>query len=129
MENICLDTDVLVDFLRNKFYAVDYIDSNRHHNLCTTIVNLFELYHGAKISAKQQENLEKIKILEKNITILNFSALSVEIVSDFSSFLKKKGTVIDTKDLFIGALAFEHKCTLKTNNIKHFNQIPGLNIC
>lgn len=129
MENICLDTDIIIDFLRNKPYAVEYIEAHRQDNLCTTIINLFELYHGAKISLKSKENLQLISNFQKSLTILNFSLLSIDIISEFSAFLKKKGTMVDHCDLFIGALAFEYGCVLRTNNVKDFSKIQGLKIC
>ena len=47
-DKICLDTDFLVNFLRNKKEEADFIKENEiSKNLATTYINLFELYYGA----------------------------------------------------------------------------------
>ena len=58
MENkICIDTDILVDFLRNEEKAVEFIKEHEERNeLATTHINLFELYYGAYKSNKKTEN-------------------------------------------------------------------------
>ena len=48
MECKCLDSDILIDFLRGKEKAVKYIESIRESSrIVTTVINVFELYYGA----------------------------------------------------------------------------------
>lgn len=42
--------------------------------------------------------------------------------------LRKQGKPIDDFELLIGATAVTHNCKLVTNNIKHFQRIPELDI-
>ena len=130
MENkICLDTDILINFLRNKKEEVDFIKENEvDKKLATTNVNLFELYFGAYKSDQRQQNLDAIKHLSSRIDILNFSDESVKKSGELLANLEKDGKTIEFRDLFIGTIALVNGYAIKTNNIKHFNRIEGLKL-
>ncbi|HZX12743.1 MAG TPA: type II toxin-antitoxin system VapC family toxin [Candidatus Nanoarchaeia archaeon] len=129
MENICLDTDILVDFLRNKKEAVAFIESLGPENtLSTTYINLFELYYGAMRSSFRQHNLESLEKLQHRLTLLNLSSSSVKEAGRILAELEKSGNPIDFRDLLIGTIALVHNFSLKTNNTKHFSRIKGLQL-
>src|SRR3989344_1045564 len=129
MENICLDTDVLVGFLRNKKEAIAYIEANEFSNiLATTYVNLFELYYGAMLSNSVEQNLAALEKIQKRLTILNLSKESVKIAGKMLAELEKKGNTIDFRDLLIGTTALAQGFSIKTYNIKHFSKIKELNV-
>ncbi len=46
MKNVILDTDVLIDFLRNKEDAFLLMEELKGENIATTPVNAFELFWG-----------------------------------------------------------------------------------
>ena len=127
--NICLDTDFLVNFLRNGKEEVEFIRKNEiDKDLATTYINLFELYYGAYKSNEKQNNLKSISLLLSRINILNFSNESVKKAGEILAKLEKEGKPIEFRDLFIGTIALVNNYPIKTNNIKHFSRIEGLNI-
>ena len=64
-DKICLDTDILVNFLRNKKEEVDYIQKHEGKVIfATTPINIFELYYGAYKSGRR-ENLMKLEELQQ----------------------------------------------------------------
>ena len=128
-ESICLDSSFLVDFLRNKEYAVSWIKENEGKNiLATTIINIFELYSGAYKSENKENNLIAIKKFAEKIKILNFSIESAEEAGKQNAIMEKTGTILEKRDLFIGIIALTEGFTIKTNNKKHFDRIKGLRI-
>jgi len=130
MENrICLDTDFLVNFLRNNKEEVEFIKKNEiDKDLATTYINLFELYYGAYKSSEKQNNLKAISLLLSRINILNFSNDSVKKAGEIFAKLEKEGKPIEFRDIFIGAIALINDYSIKTKNVKHFERIEGLNI-
>ena len=64
MENsICLDTNILVDLLRNKSDAVKWVEENESNNiLATTIINVFELYSGAYKAHDSENKILAVKM-------------------------------------------------------------------
>ena len=60
---VVMDIDLLIDLLRNVRKVVDFIGDmeKRGCRLSTTVINAFELYHGAYKSKKRIENLSSTK--------------------------------------------------------------------
>ncbi len=128
-DKICLDTDFLVDFLRNKKEAVEFIKDNEiNKDLATTYINIFELYYGAYKSNKRQDNIKAITLLLNRIEVLDFSDGAVKKAGEVLAELEKEGKSIEFRDLFIGTIALVNNYSIKTNNVKHFERIEGLNI-
>ncbi|MFH1053642.1 MAG: type II toxin-antitoxin system VapC family toxin [Candidatus Woesearchaeota archaeon] len=128
MDNqICLDTDFLINFLRNKEEELDFIKQNEiNMELSTTYINIFELYYGAFKSSAKDNNLKAISLLLNRINILDFSLESVKKAGEILAELEKQGKLIEFRHLFIGTIALVNNHSIKTNNIKHFNRIKGL---
>lgn len=128
-DKICLDTDFLVNFLRNSNEEVEFIKKNEvDKDLATTIINLFELYYGAYKSKETQNNLKAVSFVLNRINILNFSDESVKKAGEMLAKLEKEGKPIEFRDLFIGTIALVNDYSIKTKNIKHFSRIEGLQI-
>src|SRR3989338_6966145 len=106
MENkICLDTDFLVNFLRNGKEEIEFIRKNETDKiLATTYINLFELYYGAYRSNKAESRLKAISSLLNRINILNLSDESVKKAGDVQAKLRERGEMIEFRDLFIGTI-------------------------
>lgn len=130
MENkICLDTDFLVNFLRNSKEEAEFIKNNESDkDMATTYINLFELYYGAYKSREKDNNLKAISNLLNRLNILNLSDESVKKAGEILAKLEKEGKMIEFRDLFIGTIALVNKYAMKTKNIKHFNRIEELEI-
>lgn len=128
MENrICLDTDFLVNFLRNNKEEVEFVkDNEKEKELATTYINLFELYYGAFKSSERENNLKVITTLLNKIEILNFSHESAKKAGEILVKLEREGNMIEFRDLFIGTIALINNYAIKTKNIKHFSKIEGL---
>ena len=128
-DKICLDTDFLVNFLRNQKEEVEFIKKNEiNKDLATTYINLFELYYGAYKSNEKENNLKAIALLLSRINVLDFSINSVKKAGEVLAKLEKEGNIIEFRDLFIGTIALTSDYSIKTKNIKHFSRIDGLNI-
>lgn len=130
MENkICLDTDFLVNFLRNSKEEAEFVKNNESDkDMATTYINLFELYYGAYKSREKDNNLKAISNLLNRLNILNLSDESVKKAGEVLAKLEKEGKIIEFRDLFIGTIALVNKYSMKTKNIKHFNRIEELEI-
>lgn len=123
------DTDICVHFLNGTAEIVRKTQSIGAENICTTMVNIFELKFGAYNSNRPESNLERIEKLRMILMILD--DFDDEIGTFFAknkAQLRKKGVTIGDFDLLIAAFASVKGLCLVTNNIKHFNQIPDVKI-
>ena len=129
MACLTLDTDILVDLLRGRKKAATVIEifEKSLERLNTTVINLFELYYGAYRLGSADE-IAAVRELENTLEILQLTPKIAEIAGKELAKLAKQGKLIDIRDLLIGIIARENKCTLVTGNIKHFERISELNI-
>ncbi len=122
---VCLDSDIMIDFLNNKREIVKkIIQLEEKDELTTTSVNAFEILRG--LSKFNEE--EKGYTFIKNLKILDFNFESAEKATEIFEFLRKKGELIDQLDLFIASIAIKNNQSLLTGNTKHFSKIPELKI-
>ena len=125
-DKICLDTDILVNFLRNKKEEVDYIQKHEGKVIfATTSINIFELYYGAYKSGRR-ENLMKLEELQQRLRILPSSTEAMKKAGEILALLEKQGQPLDFRDLLIGSIALTEQFSLKSNNQKHFQRIPNI---
>ena len=117
---ICVDTDILADFLRNKPEAVEWIKINEKKNvLVTTIINLFELYYGAYKSKFTEQNINAVQALAQRLLILNLTDESVRMAGELLALLERTGQHIDFRDVLIGATALKENYAIKSGNSCH----------
>ena len=70
---VILDTDLIIGYLRKVPKAIEIISKFKQNGteLKTTIINAGELFKGAYLSKKIEENKKKIEAFLKNIIILD----------------------------------------------------------
>ena len=118
-DGLIVDTDILIDLLRKKGYAVSLIKKLEDKvELATSAINVFELYRGAYKSRNQEKNLASVKGLLNSLRILNTDEDSMEIAGKITASLERTGNMMDIRDGF-GVL---------TNNVGHFNKIKHLKV-
>jgi predicted nucleic acid-binding protein len=111
---LLLDTDVLVDYLREYPPAVHYLEA-RSEELCTSAVVVAELYAGVR------EGKERIAL---NTLLTLFEVIPIDAtLAERGGLLRrdfapKHGTGL--ADAIIAATAQQIGCELVTLNAKHF---------
>jgi predicted nucleic acid-binding protein len=120
MKSVLLDTCIVIDYLRQKKQATDYIQ-----NLPTvphlSAVTVMELYAGVR-GRKEERHLE---IMIGHSVVLDVSS---EIGAEAGTILKvhKSKNGMDAIDAIIAATAKTHNLELATLNLKHFSMFKGL---
>ena len=128
-DGLIVDTDILIDLLRKKDYAVSLIKKLEDGvELATSAINAFELYRGAYKSRNQEKNLASVKGLLNSLRILNTDEDSMEIAGKITASLERDGNMMDIRDLLIASIALVNSFGVLTNNVSHFNKIKYLNV-
>ena len=127
---VVIDTDILIDLLRNVEEVVDFIAGMERKQclLSTTIINVFELYHGAYKSKKRVENLASTKRLLQRLIVLKMGLISAENAGRIYAELEAKGQPIGLRDVMIAAIALTRGYALATRNVEHLQKIQGLTL-
>lgn len=124
---IVIDTDFLIDLLRDKAYAASRIRSlEKNEELATTDINAFELYFSAYNSRDRVRNVTSAKGLLKTLTLMHTEEESMEIAGRIFAERRATGKMIEIRDLLIASIALKNGYKLLTNNRVHFEGIEGL---
>lgn len=97
-------------------------------SLSISNITLAELYFGAYCSKKTEENLKRIELFKKNMTIYPDNDISAKVFGRFKSKLRAKGNIIEDFDILIASISFANNCVLVTNNTSHFQRIEVITI-
>ena len=116
-----VDTDILVDYVRENEDAAAYLESLKEWSY--SVVTAMELFAGAR-------NNKEIRALEKFLRNYQEAPLSREIGNRGRTIMKgyAKSHGLDPLDAMIAATAISEGRTLSTRNSKHFKAIRGLRI-
>ena len=116
-----VDSDVLIDYLRNRHGAADYLDSLGEW--AYSVVTAMELLTGAA-------NQKDVKRLDKILGDFREMQLSQEIGSHARELVKAfaKSDGLLPLDALIAATAINAGMKLATKNRKHFRNIEELEI-
>lgn len=125
---ICLDSDVLIDFLRGDTETVKMIRwLEEDHELATTSINIFELYYGAYKTGKEK-NVKAVDDLSKSLEVYRLTDRSARISGRIVVELETRGEPIDFRDALIAGIVIENDVSLLTKNVKHFQRVRELKL-
>jgi tRNA(fMet)-specific endonuclease VapC len=123
-----LDTDTCVYLLNGNPSLKKKVEEVGVFSLAISNSVLAELYFGAYNSKKVEDNLKRINLFKKNLTILSDSQESALRFGKIKADLRSKGKIIEDFDILIASIAIVSSCILITNNTDHFERIDDLQI-
>lgn len=122
MEKICLDTEVLIDFLRGDRAIVEKLKNYAaREELCITPISLFYLYRTVK-------KTEVVDAFANAITILPLDAAGSIKASEISQELAEKGMDKTMDVVLTSAVCIVNHSFLFTKDRKKFDGIRGLKL-
>jgi predicted nucleic acid-binding protein len=125
-----IDTDVLIDLLRNVKKVVGFLAEIEEKGslLSTTVINAFELYYGTHKSREREQNLLATRKLLNRLILLPLEPASAETAGHIYAELETKGQPIGLRDALIGAIVLTKGFTIITRNVEHFQKITSLTV-
>ena len=125
-EDCLLDTNIVIGLFANESSITEKIKSFSGSIFIPSIV-LGELFYGAEQSTRKDENRKKIEELAESSLVLECDLDTARSYGKLKNQLKIKGSPIPENDIWIAALADQHKLKLVTRD-KHFNSIETISI-
>jgi tRNA(fMet)-specific endonuclease VapC len=124
-----LDTNVLSEVIRKdpNRGLLQRLGTVAQRDAVTSVVCVAELRHGAARVAHGARLWERItsEVLSR-VSILPLGEAEAIRAGDLLATLEARGEPIGMEDVWIGATALEHRLTVVTRNLRHFQRIPGL---
>lgn len=126
---IVLDTDVLIDFLRDEEVVVETIRDalERGETLGTTTVNVAEILRGLEASGSKERRSAFEELVEK----MEIVPLGLPVARRYGKILAsldEAGQPIPGMDGLIAAATVTEGGWLFTRNTRHFDRVPGLQL-
>lgn len=127
MANYCLDSNVIIDFLRYNEDVTRQMDKAREAGNLLSICPIvyYEIVRGFKI-ANAPKQLKKFLEFYQTLSPLPFDMRATEKAIDIYVQIHN-GQMIEDNDIYIAAIAMVNGCTLVTANTRHFGRVEGLN--
>jgi len=131
LTRVCLDTDILIDYLRKPSNEVKRVMESvyeRKVSACTTSANAFEIWLGAHLAPKKAELVRDTEDFFGQLEIVNFDYGSSVEAGRVLADLRKRGKTIEIRDLFVGCVCKVSGVPLVTRNLKHYRRVRGLKV-
>ena len=126
------DTDAISELLRPKpaHAFVKWIRTVSREEQFVSAITVGELYQGAYRSQARDRHLENIELrVLPAVTVLPFDAATAKVFGAVRAMLELTGTRLDDADLQIAATALHHGLELVTGKLRHFERVPGIQLC
>lgn len=125
MENILIDTDIIIDYLRSrKKDATELVSLLRNHSIHVSAISEFELFLGAKT----QQHQDDLEIIFDQVILIPFDFGCGQIAAEIWRNKEATHQHIEIKDIFIASIAIYENLWLRTFNEKHFKGIENLKL-
>jgi tRNA(fMet)-specific endonuclease VapC len=126
---IVIDTSVLIDALHRKQAALRKILELEEtgETLCTTQINVLEIYKGVYSPTKSEAGLKKVNKLLNAFVILTIDVDVNEMFGELSAELRRRGDAIGDFDELIASIALTNGAAIVSRD-GHFRRVPGLEV-
>lgn len=121
---VIVDTDVLINYLRNKPRAVAEFAQIGFAEITITSVTAMELFQGVR----DRHELVEVKRFLRSFELVYPSTKANQLATRWAAEFCLSHSPIDIADLLIAAVAVLNGYELHTDNKKHFRHLPGLRI-
>lgn len=134
MENkqYLLDTNILIEFMNGNSVVADHILRVGTEHCCMSVISLHELYFGAYFAKTRKTEYYEKELKCINKLLERFTVLPLPEQADGYGQIKMaqraSGNLVDEFDMLIGGQALTAGLIVVTDNVKHFDQMPGLKV-
>ncbi len=127
MKNVCMDSTLIIDFLRGKLAAIEQMATVTKETLpCTTSINVFEVMHGL-LRRKDDKAMEVAEAFFNSCRVINADSTAAKKAAAIAAELEDKGMMINVLDTLIAGAMLTNGCqTIVTANKSDFQRIKDV---
>lgn len=129
MEKYILDTNTWIEHFHQRNGVTQHLMALSTTQIFVSEVTLAELTYGAYNSNDYERHIQEPQWLRRFITVLPISDVFEEYAQIRCALKQQKKTLdkeIGNFDILIGATALHYGLTVVTDNVKHFELMPGV---
>lgn len=125
---LCIDTDLLIDFLRNRgAHAKVFEVAVERYRCALPSITVYEVCLGIE-RTRRQDDWRHLQRLLSVVEVLPFDLVAARASAQIDAQLQRAGVRLDFPDLFIAGICLAAHTSLLTRNVTHFSRIPRLNL-
>lgn len=129
MDRFLIDTNIWIEFFHQRNGVKEHIEALNIDQIYASEVTLAELTYGAMNSSDYERHIKEPQWLKANINICDIS----EVFNEYAQVrralhMKKLDRIIGNFDILIGATALHFGLTVVTDNVRHFQEMPGVKV-
>ncbi len=126
---ICLDTDFIIDFLKENRSAVEKLKKIGDEELCSTEVNYAELLTGVFLRKEiSEKELQAAQGFFFSIRVLPLEHEGAYRAAQIAGGLSRQGSTINFNDCLIAGICLANNCSILTGNTKHFSRVKDMRV-
>ena len=122
-----LDTDIAIFAIRGNRTVLQRLGNLESGQWAISAITAFVIQKGLEAHPNTRSSA-KAQLFLSNVDPLMFDAGAAAQAAKVFNALKQMGRTIGTTDELIAGHALSMRATLVTNNLKHFQQVPGLKL-
>jgi len=127
MNKYLLDTCIVVFLFRDKYDVAKRLDEVGLRNCYISEITIAELQTGVEKSSNRDFNQQMLDRFVNMVNVIPFSSVIKRYAKEKVATIRN-GTPVADFDLLIGCSALENNLIMVTDNVKHFQPIPGITI-
>ena len=125
MRKYLLDTCIVVFLFCDKYNVAKHLDEVGLENCYISEVTIAELQAGVEKSGNKDFNQRMLDKFVTMVKVVSFSSVIKRYAKEKAA-TNRQGTPVADFDLLIGCSALENDLVMVTDNVKHFQPIPGI---
>ena len=123
-----IDTNILIYRLKNLGNVNANFLKYKDNKMSVSVISYGELVYGANKSKSVAKNKATVQEIKSIFPMIDITPNVMDIFGAIKVDTQKIGKPVDDMDLLIAATAIAHNMILVTHNIKHFENIPKLQV-
>jgi len=123
-----LDTDMCIYWLNGQQRVKDKLLAAGWEQIAISVITQAELYYGAYNSSRVTKNLKRADDFIKQLPIFSLREATLKRFGALKTQLRQSGQPLPDFDLLIASVALVENRILVTNNTRHYQRIPDLQL-
>ena len=129
MNHYMLDTDICSYIIKARpIQVLEHFRRVEMDQVCISVVTYAELLYGVEHSSSKKVNRPIVDDFVRHLHIAPWDETAAEHYGKIRACLQEKGMIIGAMDMMIAAHARSRRMIIVTNNDKHFQRVPELEV-
>ena len=128
LAKVIVETNIISYIMKGHKLAKLYAPYLTGKLVAITFITVAEMYYGAEKSQWGEQRRKKLESILRNFVVIPYDFEIAKCYARIVAARERKGKPISFADAWIAACAVRHAVPLVTHNVRHFEEIDGLEV-